>query len=103
MFEKMGPIKDSFTTSSHYYWSQINVVEAVVLALVSEDLTLGTTARRWLDEDDWPIPRAKAVNWYLRAGGSLSMEAGPDGEAYDTFVFDPRDPCPTRGGLPVAP
>ena len=31
------------------------------------------------------------------------MEAGPDGEPYDSFVFDPRDPCPTRGGDLVKP
>src|SRR4051794_2293366 len=58
---------------------------------------------RWQDEDDWPIPRAKSTNWYLRDGGGLSTDAGGADDPYATFVFDPRDPCPTVGGDLVKP
>ena len=58
---------------------------------------------RWQDEDDWPIPRARRVNWYLRDGGGLTTDTGGADEPYATFVYDPRDPCPTRGGDLVKP
>src|SRR5262249_39185687 len=58
---------------------------------------------RWQDEDDWPIPRTRYTNWFLRAGGGLSTEAGSADDPYAAFVYDPRDPCPTRGGDLVKP
>ena len=53
---------------------------------------------RWRDFDDWPVPGARSVNWYLRGDGGLSPEAPGADEGFDAFVFDPRDPCPTCGG-----
>lgn len=53
---------------------------------------------RWRDEDDWPLAAARPEPWYLHAGGGLSPER-PSADAPDaSFVFDPRDPCPTCGG-----
>ena len=34
--------------------SQLKVIEAVVLAVASDDFTLGANARRWLDDDEYP-------------------------------------------------
>jgi len=60
----------------------------------------------WRDEDDWPLARAKAVRYYLHSGagansaagdGALSTEA-PGAEPADSYVCDPDDPVPTRGG-----
>jgi len=34
----------------------LQVVEAVVLAIVSDDFNLNQSVRRWLDEDDIPGP-----------------------------------------------
>jgi len=52
----------------------------------------------WRDEREWPLARARAVNYYLGPGGGLSDQA-PAGEAGSTsFQFDPRNPVPTIGG-----
>jgi uncharacterized protein len=60
----------------------------------------------WREEREWPLARAKPTQFYLTAkkaantldgGGELSKKP-PKNEAPDQFVFDPRDPAPTRGG-----
>jgi putative CocE/NonD family hydrolase len=60
----------------------------------------------WRDERDWPLERAEEVPFYfhgrgransLRGDGSLSPQA-PGGEPPDTFLYEPRNPVPTRGG-----
>ena len=48
---------DTFTTNTHYSLSQLTVVEAVVLAVVSDDFTMGSQARRWLDDDEFLVRR----------------------------------------------
>ena len=57
LFEKLGGISDTYTTNSHYALSQLDVVEAVVLALVSDDLILDAASRRWLEDDEFLIRR----------------------------------------------
>jgi putative CocE/NonD family hydrolase len=58
---------------------------------------------RWRDEDDWPLDRARPTRLHLRSGGSASFAApGPD-ELPDSYVYDPADPCPTRGGNLLMP
>jgi cellulose synthase operon protein C len=57
LFKKLEGIRDAYTTNKYYGRLQLEVVEAVVLAVVSEDFTLGVTARRWLDEDEFLIRR----------------------------------------------
>jgi len=52
---------------------------------------------RWREEDDWPLARASADPWYLRAGGRLTLD-GPGDEPPDEYVYDPHDPAPTIGG-----
>jgi uncharacterized protein len=52
---------------------------------------------RWRDEDDWPVARARATPWFLRAAGALEPE-GPADEPPDEYVYDPDDPAPTVGG-----
>lgn len=63
-------------------------------------------ANVWRDEPEWPIKRAKRTKYYLhsngrantrRGDGSLSTEA-PGTERPDSFLYDPLDPAPTRGG-----
>ncbi len=60
----------------------------------------------WRDEQEWPLARAQATNYYLHSkgkanslsgNGSLSVEA-PAEEAPDVFLYNPEDPVPTRGG-----
>jgi putative CocE/NonD family hydrolase len=58
---------------------------------------------RWRDEDGWPLSRAVPTPWYLDAGGGLSRAVPATGEAPDAYVYDPQDPCPTRGGTVLMP
>jgi len=55
LFRKLGPLADTFTTNSHYSLSQLQVVESVVLAVVSDDFGVGQNVRRWLDEDEYLV------------------------------------------------
>ena len=61
---------------------------------------------QWRDEDEWPLARARGVKFYLASGGHANTLAG-DGQlgakpgataAPDSFVYDPRNPVPTKGG-----
>ncbi len=55
LFRRLQGIKDTFTTSSHYSLLQLDVVEAVVLSVVSEDSAMAADARRWLDDDEFIV------------------------------------------------
>ncbi len=57
LFKSLRGIKDTYTTTSHFSVSQLDVVENVVLAVVSDDFTMGTQARRWLDDDEFLVRR----------------------------------------------
>jgi hypothetical protein len=55
---------------------------------------------RWIDLDDWPVPDAVTQSWYLSwedKGGQLALET-THGSNARSYVYDPRDPVPTRGG-----
>jgi hypothetical protein len=45
------------TTSTHFCLSVVNFTESLVLGYVSDDLALGETGRRWLDEDEYLVRR----------------------------------------------
>jgi uncharacterized protein len=55
----------------------------------------------WRDENEWPLARAVETPWFLRADGRLSRSAPGADEDHDTYVYDPNDPVPTRGGAMV--
>jgi cellulose synthase operon protein C len=57
IFQKLNGIRDGYTTKDYYSLTQLNVIEAVVLAVASDDFTLGTHARRWLDDDEFIVRR----------------------------------------------
>lgn len=64
---------------------------------------------RWRDEQDWPLGRTKYVPSYFHSdgqagssGGSLGPER-PGEETSDTYLYDPRYPCPTTGGPTFLP
>jgi len=57
LFDKLAGIRDPWTTSHHYLLSQLLIVEAVVLGVVSDDFTLGPGVRRWLDDDEYLVRR----------------------------------------------
>lgn len=51
----------------------------------------------WRDEQEWPLKRAVATPYYLRANGLLSSSK-PGVEKPTQYQFDPRHPVPTIGG-----
>jgi hypothetical protein len=57
LFRKLKGVFDTFTTHSHFSLSRLNVVEAVVFALVNDDFTIAPEARRWLDDDEFLVRR----------------------------------------------
>ena len=66
-------------------------------------------ANRWIEAREWPPEGARAHDFYLQSAGNANTLAG-DGalaegplqrmprQSADRFVFDPRNPAPTRGG-----
>jgi len=61
----------------------------------------------WRDEQGWPLARAHPTMFFLRGAGRantaqgdgrLTIDPPVDSEPPDTYVYDPRDPVPTRGG-----
>ena len=60
----------------------------------------------WRDEQEWPLARARAVNYYLHSQGKANSVNGdgalspqpPGDEPPDVFLYNPTDPVPTRGG-----
>jgi hypothetical protein len=57
LFRKLNRVHDSLTTRSHFSLAQLGVIEAVVVAVVDANFTLGATVRRWLDEDEYLMRR----------------------------------------------
>jgi putative CocE/NonD family hydrolase len=64
-------------------------------------------ANVWRDEPAWPLERAVVTDYHLRSDGRANSLQGDGrlelgrpsaGESPDTFVSDPADPVPTRGG-----
>lgn len=70
LFEIVPNIRDSKTTIKYYSLMQLEVAEAVVLAIAGDDASFGADARRWLDDDEFTVRRrihrdfhtAKATN-----------------------------------------
>ena len=60
------------------------------------------SANEWHVADDWPLPDARELSFYLDAGGTLTTTP-PQGPAdSDRYVYDPNDPTPTLGGSIVS-
>jgi cellulose synthase operon protein C len=54
---RLPVVSDAMTTNSHFSVFQLRIVEAVVLAVVSEEFTMNAESRRWLDEDEFLVRR----------------------------------------------
>jgi cellulose synthase operon protein C len=68
---RMDPLSTAQTWHHYYALFHLNVAEAVVQALVTEDLTLGPAARRWLDDDEYLIRRRINRDLEAALGGML--------------------------------
>ena len=64
---------------------------------------------RWRDEHEWPLARTRFTPWYLRSGFGAESPDGrllpvpPGEESPDQYLYDPRDPAPTIGGITSLP
>lgn len=56
-FRTIEGVYDNYTTTSHYSLTRLNVVEAMMLAIVSDDFTLDREARKRLDDDEFLVRR----------------------------------------------
>lgn len=56
----------------------------------------------WRQENEWPLARSRATNWYVSSHGNAHTSAGdgvldsipPKGATADTYTYDPADPTP---------
>ena len=63
-------------------------------------------ANEWRKAGEWPLAGTRFVRHFLHSGGRARSLAGdgaldttaPGAEPADHFLYDPRDPVPTRGG-----
>ncbi len=61
---------------------------------------------RWRDEQEFPLARTQYTPCYLHSNGAANSLHGdgalsfsaPGDEPVDTFLYDPRNPVPSRGG-----
>ncbi len=52
----------------------------------------------WRNEQEWPLERAQATEYFLQPGGGLATTKPPAGGGKIDFVFNPDQPVPTIGG-----
>jgi cellulose synthase operon protein C len=57
LFRKLKGVYDTYTTHSHYSLSRLDLVEAVILSMVSDEFAIAPETRRWLDEDEFLVRR----------------------------------------------
>jgi len=59
----------------------------------------------WRTANDWPPFPTTPTSYYLMEGGKLA--AAPPDKGSVTYAYDPKDPCPTKGGqnltIPAGP
>ena len=55
--DQLPSITDSFNTNSHFCLSLLELADALVLGYASDDLALGETGRRLLEEDEYLVRR----------------------------------------------
>jgi hypothetical protein len=56
-FNKLDSLPNSQTTASYFSQLHLQVVEAFVCSFASEEMLVGATARRWLEEDEFFVRR----------------------------------------------
>jgi uncharacterized protein len=52
----------------------------------------------WRNEQEWPLARTRCTDYFVRAGGGLTVEPPAETESSTSFEFDPRNPVPSVGG-----
>jgi uncharacterized protein len=59
-------------------------------------------ANEWRAADSWPIRDARPVSFYLGLDGTLTIQEPQIQAEPDSYVYDPDDPAPTKGGSIVS-
>jgi putative CocE/NonD family hydrolase len=54
--------------------------------------------KKWRDEEEWPLKRARETRFYLNAQRSLGPARPKSASGFDEYVYDPANPVPTTGG-----
>jgi hypothetical protein len=59
LFRKMDDkrITNTWTTAQYYSRFHLNLIESVILAVVSDEFALGPSGRKWLDDDEYLVRR----------------------------------------------
>ncbi len=65
-----------------------------------------TGRNQWRSEREWPLRRTQPTRYYFHSLGRANSAFGdggldsavPDGDSFDSFVYDPADPVPSYGG-----
>ncbi|MFC1534712.1 CocE/NonD family hydrolase [Thermodesulfobacteriota bacterium] len=60
----------------------------------------------WRDENEWPLARTRYTRYYFHSGGRANSRFGdgalsteiPEREETDIYLYDPRNPTPTKTG-----
>lgn len=60
----------------------------------------------WRDEQEWPLARTQWTKYYIHSSGKANTGSGdgllsaemPTAETADTFIYDPENPVPSKGG-----
>jgi putative CocE/NonD family hydrolase len=68
-------------------------------------------ANQWRNEQDWPLPDTHYTAYYLDSAGHANGDTGdgglvlqaPTDEAFDVYLYDPRNPVATTGGQTFLP
>jgi putative CocE/NonD family hydrolase len=63
-------------------------------------------ANVWRSENEWPLARTVYTKYYFHSGGKANSRYGdgtlsvmsPGDEPVDTYLYNPRDPAPTKPG-----
>ncbi len=67
----------------------------------------GGPGNEWRTADQWPPFETVATNYYLGPNGALSTTEPAEGVEPLVYAYDPKNPCPTKGGqnllIPAGP
>jgi putative CocE/NonD family hydrolase len=55
----------------------------------------------WVSLSEWPPPKMRPVEWFLRIGKLLTEEPPEEDFSFDSFDYDPKDPTPSVGGAVI--
>jgi putative CocE/NonD family hydrolase len=103
-FGPTAEIEDSDITLAWYDYLFKGVQNDFAKAKPVKIFVMG--ANEWREEDDWPVPQARATKYFLHSDGSANSNKGngslsptaPSSESPDHYVYDPANPVQTIGG-----